>query len=114
MWGLVNEPYMPKIGPQLVFDWYDKAIPAIRDSGFNGLLIMSAGFYNNWQGKMQQYKDLVLDMHQYLVYDDYTIGLEHADKVSFVCETWTAMAQNSSNKAIGFGPTMVGEWCVNE
>lgn len=113
LYGLVNEPKMPAIGVSTVLDWYDKAIPTIQDAGYKNLIIMSEGFIplENWAGKMQQYSPkLVLDIHQYLVYDDELLSMTHAEKVDFACTEWVNQTEVSSSTTTGFGPTIMGEW----
>ena len=77
---------------------------------------MSDGFLGlqNWQGLMQGIEGLVLDVHQYLVYDPTLLSMTHTEKVNFACETWTAQTVNSSNPDLGFGPTMTGEWSYGD
>lgn len=109
LYGLVNEPKMPAIGTSVVLDWYNQAIPTIRNAGYKNLIIMSEGFIplQNWAGKMQGIDGLVLDIHQYLVYDDDLLSMEHSEKVNFACTTWQQQTQLSMNS---FGPTITGEW----
>ena len=113
--GLVNEPQMPDIGIGKVIDWYNKAIPIIRDAGFNGLLIISNGFLSaeQWgeeKAKMQDVEGVVMDIHQYAVYDEALLSLNHTAKVDYACNGWSEQADDWADQAAGFGPSMYGEW----
>ena len=112
LYGLVNEPDMPTIGSEVVINWYEQAIPMFRTNGYENLIIMGNGFENIswWQGQMQGYPGLVLDVHQYMVYDDLLLSFTHAEKVNFACDTWSKYTQSSMNLTTGFGPTIFGEF----
>lgn len=112
MYGLVNEPRMVVLDTNDVLSWYDKAIKIIQGNNITGILVFGDGFMglDNWQGKLQGYKNLLLDVHQYVIFNTDQIALEHKDKLSFACAGWTQQSQRSMNKATGFGPTMCGEW----
>jgi glucan 1,3-beta-glucosidase len=65
---------------------------------------------DNWQGKLQSDPNLLLDVHQYVIFNNDQIKLNHADKLNFACKGWTAQSLRSMNTQTGFGPTMCGEW----
>ncbi|KAL1584151.1 hypothetical protein WHR41_07228 [Cladosporium halotolerans] len=112
MYGLVNEPRMVELDPDTVIDWTSKAVDAIQASGFEGVIIFGDGFMglDNWQGKLQDKKNLLLDVHQYVIFNVDQIVLTHHDKINFACGGWTKQALRSQNKQTGFGPTLCGEW----
>jgi glucan 1,3-beta-glucosidase len=112
MYGLVNEPRMVDLDTQNVLSWYDKAIGIIRKNNITGVLVFGDGFMglDKWQGKLQNYDNLLLDVHQYVIFNVDQIALDHSDKLSFACKGWTQQAQRSSDKTTGFGPTLCGEW----
>lgn len=112
MYGLVNEPRMVELDPERVIAWTSKAIDAIQANNFTGIVIFGDGFMglDNWQGELQDKKNLLLDVHQYVIFNVDQIVLNHHDKVNFACGAWTKQALRSQDKTTGFGPTLCGEW----
>ncbi|EUC43398.1 glycoside hydrolase family 5 protein [Bipolaris oryzae ATCC 44560] len=112
MYGLVNEPRMVELDTQKVLAWTQKAIDQIRSDGITAIIIFGDGFMglDNWQGKLQGNKDLLLDVHQYVIFNTDQLKLKHRDKLNFACEGWTQQSKRSMNTKTGFGPTMCGEW----
>lgn len=112
MYGLVNEPRMVALDTTAVIAWSTSAITKVRANNFTGIIVFGDGFMglDNWQGKLTNQKNLLLDVHQYVIFNNDQIKLNHADKLNFACKGWTAQTLRSSNTATGFGPTMCGEW----
>lgn len=112
MYGLANEPRMVELDTADVLAWYDELIPKIRKNNITAILVFGDGFLglDNWQGKLQNYDDLLLDVHQYVIFNVDLIKFSHAEKVNFACEGWTKQSLRSMDKTTGFGPTMCGEW----
>ena len=112
MYGLVNEPRMVALDTQSVLNWTGKAIDIVRKNNITAVIVFGDGFMglDNWQGKLQNYNNLLLDVHQYVIFNTDQIALKHTDKLTFACKGWTAQTLRSQNKATGFGPTMCGEW----
>jgi glucan 1,3-beta-glucosidase len=112
MYGLVNEPRMTFLDIPTVLTWIQTAVSTIRKNNMTAVLIFGDGFRGlaNWQGELQIDNKLVLDVHQYVIFNNQQINLTHSDKLNFACGGWTAQMVESENKATGFGPTMCGEW----
>ncbi|KAF2848622.1 glycoside hydrolase family 5 protein [Plenodomus tracheiphilus IPT5] len=112
MYGLVNEPRNVELDTQAVVSWSEKAITQIRADGIKGIIVFGDGFMglDNWQGKMQNIDNLLLDVHQYVIFNVDQLSLKHRDKLNFACSAWTQQSKRSMNKNTGFGPTMCGEW----
>ncbi|KAK5136755.1 hypothetical protein LTR08_002051 [Meristemomyces frigidus] len=112
MYGLVNEPRMVELDETTVLTWSKNAIAAIQANGFTGIIIFGDGFMglDKWQGQLQGMQNLLLDVHQYVIFNTEQIVLNHHDKVNFACGGWTQQALRSENTATGFGPTLCGEW----
>lgn len=112
MYGLVNEPRMVELDEATVIAWSKKAINAVRANNFTGIVIFGDGFMglDNWQGVLQGIDNLLLDVHQYVIFNVEQIVLNHTAKINFACGGWTAQALRSENTATGFGPTLCGEW----
>ncbi|KAH7127152.1 glycoside hydrolase superfamily [Dendryphion nanum] len=112
MYGLVNEPRMVDIDTPRVLAWTQKAITQIRKDNISAILVFGDGFFglDNWQGKLQSDSALLLDVHQYVIFNIDQLSLKHEDKLNFACRGWTLQSQRSMDKKTGFGPTMCGEW----
>ncbi|KAK3673880.1 hypothetical protein LTR78_006082 [Recurvomyces mirabilis] len=112
MYGLVNEPRMVELDTSTVLTWTTNAVNTIRKNKYNGTIVFGDGFMglDNWQGKLQDLPNLLLDVHQYVIFNVQQITLNHHDKIQFACDGWTQQALRSMNTATGFGPTLCGEW----
>lgn len=112
MYGLVNEPRNVELDTNKVVAWSQKAISQIRSDGIEGVIVFGDGFMglDNWQGKLQNNDNLLLDVHQYVIFNVDQLSLKHRDKLNFACKAWTQQSLRSMNTATGFGPTMCGEW----
>jgi glucan 1,3-beta-glucosidase len=112
MYGLVNEPRMVSLNADTVRQWTQSAYTAVRASNFTGIIIFGDGFMglDKWQGQLTSNQGLLLDVHQYTIFNVQQIVLNHHDKINFACGGWTAQALRSSNPSTGFGPTLCGEW----
>lgn len=105
IYGLANEPMMLKLDVEAVINWNTKAISIIRKSGLKDAKIAFAdGFLNlgKWKTIMQDVDDnLLLDTHQYTVFNTGQIGLPHREKLNFVCESWVKLITKSNTKGTG-------------
>ena len=112
MYGLANEPKMVFLDTAKVMEWTDTAIRQIRSNGFEGVIVFGDGFMglDNWKGQLQGHDMLLLDVHQYVIFNTDQMVLSHSDKINFACKGWTAQMKRSQDKSTGFGPTMCGEW----
>ncbi|EON68633.1 hypothetical protein W97_07891 [Coniosporium apollinis CBS 100218] len=112
LYGIVNEPRMVALDRQKVITWTENAIKVIRDGGITAILVFGDGFMglDNWQGKLQSDGRLLLDVHQYVIFNVDQIALTHTEKLQFACREWNLQSKRSMNRAAGFGPTMCGEW----
>lgn len=113
MYGLVNEPRMVDLDPDVVITWSQKAITQIRKDGIKAIIVFGDGFrgLDNWKGSpLQSNDDLLLDVHQYAIFNLDQLQLNHTDKLNFACKAWTKQSERSMDTATGFGPTMCGEW----
>lgn len=112
IYGLVNEP-SPTIPLGQLTSWTAKAYTIIHNNGVLATQAMSEALRGlpPWQGQLTGYGDsLVIDVHEYTIFDDNLLQLTHAKRINFACDTWTEQITTSLNPSTGFGPTMVGEW----
>ncbi|ORX93580.1 glycoside hydrolase superfamily [Clohesyomyces aquaticus] len=112
LYGIVNEPRMVDLNTASVLSWTQKAINQIRKDNITAILVFGDGFLglDNWKGKLQTDDKLLLDVHQYVIFNTDQISLPHTDKLDFACKGWTQQSKRSMDKTTGFGPTMCGEW----
>ncbi|KAH9876703.1 hypothetical protein J1614_003835 [Plenodomus biglobosus] len=112
MYGLVNEPRNVELSTTAVIEWSEKAITQIRADGIKGIIVFGDGFMglDNWRGKLQNIDNLLLDVHQYVIFNVDQLSLAHRDKLNFACAAWTQQSKRSMDRSTGFGPTMCGEW----
>ncbi|KAI0009238.1 glycoside hydrolase family 5 protein [Xylariaceae sp. FL0662B] len=111
-YGLANEPQMVSLSAEAVITWTADAYKLIRGNGLNANVIFGDGFMGlaNWQGKLTGMDGLVLDVHQYVIFNNDQIVYTHQKKVQYACDGWTQQTQQSMDPATGFGPTMFAEW----
>ena len=111
-YGLVNEPKMISLPVNDVLNWTSAAYELVRQNGVNAYIVFGDGFEGlaNWQGKLQGMDGLVLDAHQYVIFNSGQIVYNHTEKVTYACNGWMEQAEQSINVATGFGPTIFAEW----
>lgn len=111
-YGLVNEPRMTALVTSTVLDWTASAYQAVRQNGIAAPIVFGDGFLGlaNWKGQLQNYPGLVLDVHQYVIFNVAQIVFNHTMKVTYACQGWTQQAVQSMSTSTGFGPTMFAEW----
>ncbi|CAK7201112.1 hypothetical protein SEUCBS139899_003814 [Sporothrix eucalyptigena] len=112
-YGLANEPRMTFLPMSKVMNWTTTAAAMIRKNGINNntFIVFSDGFYglSNWQGQPNDY-NLVLDVHQYEIFNNGQIVYTHEEKIEYACTGWTEQTEESMDTATGFGPTITAEW----
>ncbi|KAL8765735.1 MAG: hypothetical protein Q9209_007300 [Squamulea sp. 1 TL-2023] len=112
MYGLANEPKMIALPTPAVLDWETKAAAIVRKSGMQQLLVVGDGFLglSKWKGQLSGVQNVILDVHQYTIFNKNQINFPHQKKIQYACQGWTEQMQQSNNVATGFGPTICGEW----
>ncbi|EPS41447.1 hypothetical protein H072_4638 [Dactylellina haptotyla CBS 200.50] len=112
LYGLVNEPRMTALPLNDVLNWTANAYEIVRGNGLNAKIVFGDGFLGleNWKGRLAGYEGLVLDVHQYVIFNIGQIAQTHTGKLQFACSGWGAAMTQSNNPSTGFGPSMVGEF----
>ncbi|RMZ90013.1 hypothetical protein DV736_g2767, partial [Chaetothyriales sp. CBS 134916] len=114
IYGLVNEPKMIIIPQDSVLSWNKQAIAIIRGNGLTAPHITFAdGFLalSDWQAQFQGVDSkLILDTHQYQIFNTGQLNLSHVEKIKLACTGWTSLMVGSNNPQTGWGPTLDGEW----
>ncbi|KAK2783044.1 hypothetical protein FQN52_000489 [Onygenales sp. PD_12] len=113
IYGLANEPMMLKLDIEAVINWNTEAIKLIRNNGMKQYIAFGDGFLNlkKWKTMMQDIDDnLLLDTHQYTVFNTAQVGMTHKEKLELACDGWVELLKDSNTKGTGWGPTICGEW----
>ncbi|KFY50815.1 hypothetical protein V495_00081 [Pseudogymnoascus sp. VKM F-4514 (FW-929)] len=111
-YGLVNEPKMTALVVTDVYAWTAKAYAIARENGITCPIVFGDGFQGleKWKGQLQGHEGLVLDVHQYVIFNTGQIVYTKEEKVKYACSGWTGQAEQSMDVSTGFGPTIFAEW----
>ncbi|KAI1102047.1 glycoside hydrolase family 5 protein [Jackrogersella minutella] len=111
-YGLANEPRMVALSATAVTSWTQQAFNLVRKNGMTANVVFGDGFMGlaNWQGKLTGMEGLVLDVHQYVIFNNDQILYTHQKKVQYACDGWSQQTEQSMDTSTGFGPTMFAEW----
>ncbi|KAF7923250.1 hypothetical protein BELL_0033g00170 [Botrytis elliptica] len=111
-YGLANEPRMTSLDVNDVLNWTSTVTDMVVKNGISAYVVIGDGFrgLENWQGDLTGYDNLILDVHQYVIFNSGQILYNHTEKVNYACSGWTQQTEISMNTSTGFGPTMVAEW----
>ena len=128
MYGLLNEPRMIFIDRDAVVNWTATVIRQLRASSLpnDTVLVFSDGFeslpYWHTAFASSQYSDIIpagsnananhllLDSHEYVIFNRDQLLLNHSAKLDFACTGWSQQAQQSMDPQTGFGSFLCGEW----
>lgn len=114
IYGLVNEPRMTGLNVTVVDNWTKTAYKLVQNSGYNGTIVYGDGFLgvDAWKGVFPtaEFPNLMLDVHEYTIFDNALIQMTHSAKINYVCTDWKAQLTRSSSNMTGHGRTFVGEW----
>lgn len=103
IYGLVNEPKMTVLSQSAVIDWTESAVQIVRKSGMNQTIAFGDGFLGveKWQGQLQGISGLVLDAHEYTIFDNGLIAMNHTAKLQYACTGWTGQMNLSEDTTTG-------------
>ncbi|KAL4806368.1 glycoside hydrolase superfamily [Aspergillus unguis] len=113
IYGLANEPYMLSLDIEKVLNWTTKATEMVQGNGITALVSFHDGFLNlsKWKKMFKNGpSNMILDTHQYTIFNTAQIVLNHTAKVNLVCNDWHAMIGEINSTSAGWGPTICGEW----
>lgn len=94
IYGLVNEPKMLSLPIESVLNWTTAATELIQKNGVTAMIAFHDGFLNlsKWKYMLKNGPpNMLLDTHQYTIFNTGEICLTHEAKVNLVCEQWTTM-----------------------
>jgi glucan 1,3-beta-glucosidase len=103
LYGLVNEPRMQDLPLNTVMNWTEQAAYVIRNNSFDNYLVFGDGFLGlpSWKGAYADLDKMVLDVHQYVIFNTGNLAMTHTTKINFACSGWTAQMQASIDLATG-------------
>lgn len=104
IYGLVNEPKMLVIPVQSVLDWNTQAIDIIRKNGITQQIVFADGFLtlSSWADRFKGVgPDLVMDTHQYQIFNVPQLSLTHQDKIKTACIGWSQLMSTANNPSTG-------------
>ena len=104
IYGLANEPKMIALPTNLVVEWTNKAVSIVRKNGIEAKIAFGDGFMGlpKWQGQFPGIEGLVLDAHQYVIFNTDQLAFDHKTKLNFACSGWAGQMKQSMNTASGY------------
>ena len=117
IYGLVNEPKMLTIPIPSVINWNTQAVKIIRGNGMQQHIAFGDGFLalTQWD---QMFKNvdpgLIMDTHQYLIFNTGQLNYTHQAKINQACQGWSSLISTANNPSTGWGPIMDGEWSQSD
>ncbi|KAJ5495951.1 glucan 1-3-beta-glucosidase D [Penicillium diatomitis] len=113
LYGLANEPLMLNIPVEKVLNWTTEAAELVQKNGVKAKIVFHDGFLNldKWSNMFKHGPaNMVLDTHQYTIFNTGEIALNHTAKIQIICENWYPMIEKVNSTSQGWGPTICGEW----
>jgi glucan 1,3-beta-glucosidase len=105
IYGLANEPYMLSLDIQKVLNWTSTATELVQKNGISAWVAFHDGFLNlsKWKSMLKSGpSELLLDTHQYTIFNTAQIVLNHTAKVNLVCNDWHAMIGEINTTSAGY------------
>ena len=128
IYGILNEPRMTFMNPPDAVNWTAAAVRQLRSSPLpkDTVLALSDGFMSlpYWRTAFasEDYSDIIpagsnaaaekllLDSHEYVIFNRDQLLLNHTSKLDFACNGWSQQASSSMDPTTGFGSFVCGEW----
>lgn len=123
IYGVLNEPRMVDLDTDVVLNWTSVAIAQLRASPLpdDTILVISDGFLplTTWHTALPALRlqnanpsdaRILLDAHQYVIFNTAQLALNHSAKLDFACQGWNQQTTASMDPTTGFGNFLCGEW----
>ena len=109
IYGLVNEPKMTELQVSDVITWTTTAVQNVRKNGMKQTIAFGDGFLglDKWHGQLQGAQGLVLDAHEYVIFNKDQIAYTHQKKIQFACEGWSGQMKASIDTSTGLIPPLL-------
>jgi glucan 1,3-beta-glucosidase len=104
IYGLVNEPKMMALSTQAVLDWNQQAIDLVRKNGIKQYITFGDGFLglDKWNNIFKNVDSaLVMDTHQYVIFNTEQLAFTHQNKINMACQGWSSMLSKANNPSTG-------------
>ncbi len=104
MYGLVNEPKMMALPVQAVLAWNQQAIDIVRKNGLKQYITFGDGFLglSKWNDMFKNVDPaLVMDTHQYVIFNNEQLAFTHQNKINMACQGWSGMLSAANNPSTG-------------
>jgi glucan 1,3-beta-glucosidase len=105
IYGLCNEPNMLSIPVEAVVNWTTTATELVQKNGISAQIVFSDGFLNldKWQFILKSGPpNMLLDTHQYTIFNMGELPLTHAAKVNLTCNQWNTMLATVNSTTNGY------------
>lgn len=105
-YGLVNEPLMLSLPVKNVLEWTTDATRLVQGNNITAWIAFHDGFLNlsKWK-KMLKGNDvpdkMILDTHQYTIFNTGQIVLKHRDRLNLICNDWWHMIKQINTTSEG-------------
>lgn len=105
MYGIANEPLMTRMDDTaLVLKWTEDVAGMIEKNGMDQYVIFGEGFLplKKWKSILQDTgHSLLLDTHQYMIFDTNLIKMSHMEKLEHSCTILKELITDSNSKGTG-------------
>ena len=107
IYGLVNEPLMLSLPVRDVLEWTTEVTKLVQGNGITAWITFHDGFLNlsKWK-KMLKGDDvpekMMLDTHQYTIFNTGQLPLKHKDRVNLICNDWYHMIGEINTTTAGY------------
>lgn len=111
IYGLVNEPLMLSLPVRDVLHWTREVTKVVQGNGITAWITFHDGFLNlsKWK-KMLKGDDvpekMMLDTHQYTIFNTGQLPLKHKDRVNLICNDWYHMIGEINTTTAGYAPPL--------
>ena len=102
-YGLANEPAMVKLQVDQVLNWTSTARDKVKSNGMNATVAIGDGFLglDKWAGLLPDSAGMVLDVHQYVIFNVQQVIFNHTAKIQYACGSWSNQMVQSMSTATG-------------
>jgi glucan 1,3-beta-glucosidase len=104
IYGLVNEPKMMALPIQTVLQWNQQAIQVVRKNGIKQYITFGDGFLglSKWNDMFKNVDPaLVMDTHQYVIFNNEQLAFSHQTKINMACQGWSGLLTMANNPSTG-------------
>lgn len=105
IYGLVNEPLMLSLPIKNVLQWTVNTTQMVQANGITAWVALHDGFLSlaKWHNMLQHRPNkMMLDTHQYTIFNKGEIVLNHTAKVDLICNSWYDMISKVNSTSKGY------------